>query len=163
MNDRRNPDLPEEPEEEDRPPGVGEEPGMAGREPERTDARAQYAQESEFPVERDIEDELPTETPLPDSTDIDRDSESLPYRGQTTEIDQPYQSQGMPIQQSGLHGEVPADENPLQPQAPAEPTTTGTGQAPATRGDKTVWLLIVIAAIVFCVVVLALVIGGVFA
>jgi hypothetical protein len=162
MNDRRNPDQPEDPNEE-RPPEVGEDPGMVGREPVRREARDEYAQETEVPTERSEESEVPTEVPTTRPGDVDATADPLPYRGQSTEVDQPFQSTGMPVNDP-LHGATTYDTPGEDPQRTGtrEPTTPGTDQPPATRGDRTVWLLIIIAAVVFCIVVLALIIGGVF-
>jgi hypothetical protein len=165
MDDRKDSELPEEPREDEKPPEVGEDPGMVGREPVRKDADERIEGDSGVFVSRDREEEKPTEIPLSEPIDIDPTADPLPYRGQTVEPDQPYQSQGMPISPGGLHEETPIGipgEDPLQPVGPPEPTTTGTGE-PAARGSRTIWLLLILGAIVFCVIVLALVIGGVFA
>jgi hypothetical protein len=165
MDDRKDSDLPEEPRDESRPPEMGEDPGKVEREPIRKDAEERREGDSGVYVSRDREEEQPTEIPPAQPTDIDPTADPLPYRGQTVEPDQPYQSRGMPMQQGGMIDETPMGipgEDPLQPTGPRDPTTTGTSQ-PVGRGDRTIWLLIIIAAVVFCIVVLALLVGGVFA
>jgi hypothetical protein len=166
MNDRKDSELPEEPRGDEKLPEVGEDPGMVGREPVHKDAETRREEDSGVFVSKDRDGEQPTEIPPAQPTDIDPTADPLPYRGQTVEPDQPYQSRGMPVQQGGMLDETPTGipgEDPLQPTGPREPTTTGTSQPVVGRGDRTIWLLIIIAAVVFCIVVLALVVGGVFA
>jgi hypothetical protein len=95
---------------------------MVGREPIRKDADERIESDSGVFVSRDREGEQPTEIPLSEPTDIDPTADPLPYRGQTVEPDQPYQSRGMPISPGGLHEETPIGipgEDPLQPVGPA--------------------------------------------
>jgi hypothetical protein len=165
MDDRKDSDLPEEPRDESRPPEMGEDPGMVEREPVRRAPEDRREEDTQAPGARVFGEDQSTEIPPAQPTDIDPTADPLPYRGQTVEPDQPYQSRGMPVQQGGMIDETPMGipgEDPLQPTGPREPTTTGTSQ-PVGRGDRTIWLLIIIAAVVFCIVVLALLVGGVFA
>jgi hypothetical protein len=148
MNDRRNPDLSEEPHEDDdekRPLEVGDDPGMVGREPVYKDR----ADPGEVPVERYDEGEQPD--------DYDR---AQPADGGTpVQVDQPFQ--GEPVKTGGHLSDVVPSQTPEHPAEAPEPILSGTGQ-PATRTDRTMTLPILIGIVIFCIVVAALFFGGVF-
>jgi hypothetical protein len=158
MNDRRNPDLPEEPHENDdekRPLEVGDDPGMVGREPvykERTDP-------DEVPVERYDEGEQPEEYDRAQPTDTDPTADPLPDGGQPVQVGQPFQ--GEPVKTGGHLSDVVPSQTTEHPVGAPEPILTGTGQ-PATRTDRRMTLPILIGIIIFCIVVVALFFGGVF-
>jgi len=134
MSDKMNPDLPEQPEDEDR---LHE-----------------------------------TEKEAVEFEGIDPSINPLPYTGQTAEIDQPYQSRGIPIQQIGqpdVPQNIPSDENPYQPAGqagptgPPEPSISGANQPQTSRSERTGLIILVMVAVVFCVAAVVLIVAGVIA
>ena len=158
MNDRRNPDIPEEPYEdndEKRPLEVGDDPGMVGREPVYKDR----GDPGEVPVERFDEGEQPDEFESAQPTDNDATADPLPSGGQPVPIDQPFQ--GSDVKTGGHLSDIVPSQTTEHPADAPEPILTGTGQ-PATRTDRTMTLPILIGIVIFCIVVAALFLGGVF-
>jgi hypothetical protein len=158
MSDRRNPDIPEEPYEDDdesRPLEVGDDAGMVGREPVYKDR----GDPDEVPVERYDADEQPDEFEPVQPTDIDPTVDPLPQGGTPVQIDQPFQ--GLPVETGDHLQDVVPSQTLDYPANEPEPILSGTGQPP-TRADRSMALPIIIGFVIFCIVVAALLLGGVF-
>jgi hypothetical protein len=158
MSDRRNPDIPEEPYEDDdksRPLEVGDDAGMVGREPVYKDR----GDPDEVPVERYDADAQPDEFRPVQPTDIDPTVDPLPQGGTPVQIDQPFQ--GLPVETGDHLQDVVPSQTLDYPANEPEPILSGTGQPP-TRADRSMALPIIIGFVIFCIVVAALLLGGVF-